>query len=144
MTEIRTQELRFTKSETAEYLEQFTGIEINPTTAGALVEKTEGWVTGLRLAALSMRHRGDLDPSLLEPQVDAQYVMEYLFNEVFSRQPPEISQYLLGSAILDRFCGPLCEAVCILGAEPFTCEIGGWKFIAWLKDGKPVLDSPGR
>jgi LuxR family maltose regulon positive regulatory protein len=94
VTEIRTQELRFTKSETAEYLKQFTGIQINPTTAGALVEKTEGWVTGLRLAALSMRHRGDLDPRLLEPQVDAQYVMEYLFNEVFSRQPPEFSQYL--------------------------------------------------
>jgi hypothetical protein len=48
-----------------------------------LEEKIEGWVTGLRLAALSMRHRGNLDPSLLEPQVDAQYVMEYLFTEVF-------------------------------------------------------------
>jgi LuxR family maltose regulon positive regulatory protein len=40
------------------------------------------------------------------------YVMGYLFNEVFSRPPPEISQYLLGTAILDRFCGPLCESVC--------------------------------
>ena len=133
VTEIRTQELRFTKSETAEYLKQFTGIQINPSTAGELVEKTEGWVTGLRLAALSMRHRGDLDPRLLEPQVDAQYVMEYLFNEVFSRQPPEFSQYLLGTAILDRFCGPLCEAVCAPGAEPFTCEFGGWEFVDWLK-----------
>ncbi len=59
--------------------------------------------------------------------------MEYLFTEVFSRQPPEISQYLLGTAILDRFCGPLCEAVCVPGAEPFTCEFGGWEFIDWLK-----------
>jgi LuxR family maltose regulon positive regulatory protein len=133
VTEIRTQELRFTKAETAEFLEQFAGIEINPSTAGALEEKIEGWVTGLRLAALSMRHRGNLDPSLLEPQVDAQYVMEYLFNEVFSRQPPEVSQYLLGTAILDRFCGPLCEAVCVPAAEPFTCEFGGWEFVAWLK-----------
>jgi len=133
VTEIRTQELRFTKAEMAEYLERFAGIQINPSTAGALEEKIEGWVTGLRLAALSMRHRGDLDPSLLEPQVDAQYVMEYLFNEVFSRQPPEFSQYLLGTAVLDRFCGPLCEAVCVPGAEPFTCETGGWEFVAWLK-----------
>jgi LuxR family maltose regulon positive regulatory protein len=133
VTEIRTQELRFTKSETAEYLEQFAGLQIDPSTASALEEKTEGWVTGLRLAALSMRHRGNLDPSLLEPAVDAQYVMEYLFNEVFSQQPPEFSQYLLGTAILDRFCGPLCEAVCAPGAEPFTCEMSGWEFVAWLK-----------
>ena len=59
--------------------------------------------------------------------------MEYLFNEVFSHQPPEFNRYLLGTAILDRFCGPLCEAVCAPGEVPFTCEIGGWEFIAWLK-----------
>jgi LuxR family maltose regulon positive regulatory protein len=98
VTETQTQELRFTESEAAEYLEQFAGIQINPSSAGALVEKTEGWVTGLRLAALSMRHRGDLDPSLLDPQVDVQNLMEYLFNEVFSRQPPKINQYQLGPA----------------------------------------------
>jgi LuxR family maltose regulon positive regulatory protein len=98
VTETQTQELRFTESEAAEYLEQFAGIQINPSSAGALEEKTEGWVTGLRLAALSMRHRGDLDPSLLDPQVDVQNLMEYLFNEVFSRQSPKINQYQLGPA----------------------------------------------
>ena len=80
-----------------------------------------------------MRQRTDIDPKLLEPHVDAQYVMEYLFTEVLTHKPPEIRQYLLGSAILDRFCGPLCEAVCVPGVEPFTCEMGGWEFIAWLK-----------
>ncbi len=90
-------------------------------------------MTGVRLAALSMRQGADIDARLLEPHVDAQYVMEYLFTEVFSKQPPEISQYLLATAILDRFCGPLCEAVCAPGAEPFSCEFGGWEFIAWLK-----------
>ena len=133
VTEIWAQDLRFSNAETKMFLEQLLGFEIDPSAADAVGKKTEGWVTGLRLAALSMRHRGDLDPKLLEPQVDAQYMMEYLFSEVFSRQPPEISHYLMASAILDRFCGPLCEAVCLPGTEPFTCEFGGWKFIEWLK-----------
>ncbi|MBT8405875.1 MAG: hypothetical protein KJP05_00335, partial [Deltaproteobacteria bacterium] len=133
MTEIRTPDLRFNEMETATFLTQELGIQVDRSTVAVLEEKTEGWVTGLRLAVLAMRHRGDLDPKLLEPQVDAQYVMEYLFNEVLSHQPPEVIQYLLGTAILDRFCGPLCEAVCLPGIDPFTCEYGGWNYIAWLK-----------
>jgi LuxR family maltose regulon positive regulatory protein len=133
LAEIRTPDLRFTVAETETFINQVLGIQIDQATVVALEKKTEGWVTGLHLAALSMRHRGNLDPRLLEPQVDAQYVMEYLFNEVFSQQPPVINQYLLGTAILDRFCGPLCEAVCVPGAESFTYEIGGWEFIEWLK-----------
>jgi LuxR family maltose regulon positive regulatory protein len=133
MTEIRTQQLRFTIAETVTFFKLAIGIQIDPSTAIALEEKTEGWVTGLRLAALSMRHRGNLDPNLLDPHVDTQYVMEYLFTEVFSHQPREISQYLLVTAILNRFCGPLCEQLCFTDVEPYTCELGGWEFIAWLK-----------
>ena len=133
VTEIRTQDLRFDLNETEEFLAQVLGIQVDSSTAAALEEKTEGWVTGLRLAALSMRHRNNLDPKLLESQVDAQYVMEYLFTEILSLQPPEIRQYLLSIAILDRFCAPLCEAVCLSGAGALSCELGGWEFIAWLK-----------
>ena len=133
VTEIRTQDMCFNVAETQTLLNQLLGIEVDPSTAAAVEEKTEGWVTGVRLAALSMRQGADIDARLLEPHVDAQYVMEYLFTEVFSKQPPEISQYLLATAILDRFCGPLCEAVCAPGAEPFSCELSGWEFIAWLK-----------
>jgi LuxR family maltose regulon positive regulatory protein len=133
VTEIRTQALRFNEMEIATFLARLLGAQVDSVTAAALEKKTEGWVTGLRLAALSMRHRGNLDPKLLEPHVDAQYVMEYLFTEVFSQQPPEIIRYLLDTAILDRFCGPLCEAVCRPGVEPFPCELGGSEFIAWLQ-----------
>jgi len=129
VTEIRTQDLRFNEVETATYLTQVLETPVDASTVSALNEKTEGWVTGLHLATLSMRHQGNLDPSLLEPQVNAQYIMEYLFNEVFSRQPPEFSRYLLGTALLDRFCGPLCDAVCVPGGDPFACESGGWEFI---------------
>jgi LuxR family maltose regulon positive regulatory protein len=119
--------------ETAEFLQIELGGKINEAQTATLAEKTEGWVTGLRLACLSMLHRSDLDPKLLEPHVDAQFVMEYLFTEVFSRQPPEISQYLMGTAILDRFCGPLCEAVYTPDFDSSKREVGGWDFIAWLK-----------
>ncbi len=61
----------------------------------------------------TMRHSDNLDPRLFKPHADAQYVLEYLFSEVFSHQPPEISRYLMASAILDRFCGPLCDAICM-------------------------------
>jgi LuxR family maltose regulon positive regulatory protein len=133
LAEIRTPDLRFSVAETEAFLNQVMGIQIDPSTVVAVEEKTEGWVTGLRLAALSMRDRSNLDPRLLEPQVDAKYVMEYLFEEVFSLQPPGVNQYLLGTAILDRFCGPLCDAVCRPGVDPFTCELEGRDFINWLE-----------
>ena len=87
----------------------------------------------MRLAAISMRLKDNPGPTSLEPQADAQYVMEYLFNEVFAKQPQRIRQYLLGTAILDRFCVPLCEAVCVPGTEVFSCEQSGWEYITWLK-----------
>jgi LuxR family maltose regulon positive regulatory protein len=133
VTEIRTQDLRFTVAETETFFNRALELQIDPAIAIALEKKTEGWVTGLRLAAIAMRHRGDIDPRLLKPQADALYVMEYLFNEVFCHLPPEVNLYLLGTAILDRFCGPLCEAVCVPGVDSLTCEFGGWNFITWLK-----------
>ena len=134
LTEIRTQDLRFSQTEIEELLTQMLGTTVDPSTAARLSEGTEGWVTGLLLAVFTIRNQGRLDPALLEPQVDAQYVMEYLFTEVFSRQPSEITHYLMCSAILDRFCGPLCEAVHAPGDDSPTYKIGGWEFIAWLKE----------
>jgi LuxR family maltose regulon positive regulatory protein len=133
VTEIRTQDLSFNVAETQTLLNQLLGDQVSLSTAASVEEKTEGWVTGVRLAALSMRQGADIDTRMLEPHVNAQYVMEYLFTEVFSHQPPEISQYLLATAILDRFCGPLCEALRAPGDKPFAGEIGGWEFIAWLR-----------
>jgi LuxR family maltose regulon positive regulatory protein len=133
LTEIRSQDLRFNLKETEEFLAQALINQVDSATAAALEEKTEGWVTGLRLAALSMRHLKKLDVTLLEPQVGAQYVLEYLFTEVLSRQPPQICQYLLRIAILERFCAPLCEAIGVSGAEAFSRELSGREFIAWLK-----------
>ncbi len=134
LIEIRTEDLCFSEAETETLLNRLLGIQIDASTVAAVAKKTEGWVTGLRLAALSMQHQPDIDPKFFEPHVDAHFVMEYLFTEVFSHQPPDIIRYLLGTAVLDRFCGPLCEAVCVPGAEPFACQLSGWEFIKWLRN----------
>jgi LuxR family maltose regulon positive regulatory protein len=144
MTEVRTKDLCLNQLETAELLRLILHQQIDSHTAATLKEKTEGWITGLLLAAISLRHRDNPEPILLEPHSDAQYVMEYLFNEVYAKQSPVIRQYLLGSAILDRFCAPLCEAVCAPGTEAFSCEHGGWEYIAWLKKEKLIPHPPGR
>jgi LuxR family maltose regulon positive regulatory protein len=130
--EIRTRDLRFNSDEVASFLTKVLGKQITSSTVSALEQKTEGWATGLRLTALAM-HQGELDPKLLEPQADAQYVMEYLFDEVFTKQPPEIIPYLMGTAILERFNAALCEAVCPPGDDLSTRAFGGREFIAWLK-----------
>ena len=106
MTELRMQDLHFSNDESLKFLHKSTGQQIEKSVAEDLVQKTEGWVSGLILAVISLRNHGRLDPALLEPQVNAQYVMEYLFTEVFARQPSEIIRYMMSSAILDRFCGP--------------------------------------
>ncbi len=134
LIEIRTEDLCFSAAETETLLNHLLGIQVGASTAATVAKKTEGWVTGLRLAALSMQRQPDVDPKLLEPQVDANFVMEYLFNEVFSNQPKDIIPHLLGTAVLDRFCGPLCEAVCVPGTESSTCEMSGWEFIKWLQN----------
>jgi len=134
VTEVRTKDLCFNQIETTEFLRLTLHQPIDSHTAATLREKTEGWVTGLRLAAISLSHVDNPEPRLLESHSDAQYVMEYLFNEVYAKQSPLTRQHLLGSAILDRFCAPLCEAVCSPGAETSSREPGDWEYIAWLKE----------
>jgi ATP/maltotriose-dependent transcriptional regulator MalT/ActR/RegA family two-component response regulator len=130
--EIRTRDLRFDTDEVASFLTKVFGKQVASSTVTALEKKTDGWATGLRLTALTMR-QGKIDPKLLEPQADLQYIMEYLFDEVLAKQPPEITRYLMGIAILDRFNEALCEAVCPPGDDLSTCAFGGREFIDWLK-----------
>ena len=90
LIEIRLQDLRFTSAETAANLQQTMKEQISDDLAVAWTEKTEGWVTGLRLAALSIQHRGDFKTIPPELQRGTPYVMEYLFSEVLSHQPSGI------------------------------------------------------
>lgn len=133
LAEIRLQDLRFTATETAAYLRQVLKQQIDEDIAVAWSQNTEGWVTGLRLAALSIQHRGDFKTIPPELQGGIQYVMEYLFSEILSHQQTDIRKYLLKSSILDRFCAPLCDATFSADAEPGNAQNGARQFIAWLK-----------
>ena len=111
VTEIRTHELRFNEMETKVFLKQELGTQTDDRTTTALLRQVEGWVTGIRLVTLSLRHRGaaDLVPTRVPGSVS--YITEYLMGEVLESQPPAVQEHLLHTAILDRFCAPLCEAV---------------------------------
>ncbi len=134
LAEIRLQDLRFTATETAAYLRQILKQQIDEDITVAWTQNTEGWVTGLRLAALSFQHRADFKTIPPEPQGGTQYVMEYLFNEILSHQPPGIRDYLLKTSILDRFCAPLCDAIFSADVEPGNAQNGARQFIALLKN----------
>ena len=90
-------------------------------------------MTGLRLAALSMKHRGEYRSLLPELQGGTQYVMEYLFNENLSHQPTDVRNYLLKTSILDRFCAPLCESLGGNTDESEEDKSSSWQLIRLLK-----------
>ncbi len=133
LIEIGAPDLRFTVRETETFLQQALKREIDNPSVTAWHEKTEGWVTGLQLAALGMRHHVEKDRLPSISLHNTEYVREYFYNEVFSQQPPEIQHCLLSTAILDRFNAPLCEAVCRPDNEEDPKDLDGWQFIARLK-----------
>ena len=133
MVEIGPDDLRFSEQEVATYLSQTLKFEVDPSAAVAWHEKTEGWVTGLQLAAISMSRHVETEALPSNLLKDTGYLKEYFYNEVFATQPPEIQHSLLRTAILDRFNAPLCEAVSILDDSPELKSLNGREFIAWLK-----------
>lgn len=137
VTEIRAPELRFNKAETAAFLEEQLGTPADDGVVNALMEQIEGWVTGLRLLTLSLRHRGstNLTPDRLRGSVS--YVTDYLGAEVLEGQPRVIQDWLVRTAILDRFCASLCAAVCLdcpqSHPEGGESELDGERFLEWLE-----------
>ena len=111
LTEVRAADLRFTPSEAAEFFNEVMGLELSAEEVFALEERTEGWIAGLQLAALSMRGREDVSGFIGAFAGDNRYIVDYLAEEVLGRQPERIRSFLLETSILDRLSGPLCEAV---------------------------------
>lgn len=111
MSEIRAHDLRFTAAEAAEFLEQAVAVPLQGDVLAALAEQTEGWAAALRLTALALRYRGDVDPQLAQLHAENRYVMDYLVNEVLVRIPPELEDFLIKTSILDLLCDSLCDAV---------------------------------
>jgi LuxR family maltose regulon positive regulatory protein len=111
MTEIRTPDLCFSQEEVNTYLEQALGEKPSSETVTLLEEKTEGWIAGLRMAALSMRGTDDLAAFVKTFKGIHHNVMDFLVDEVLSRQSQAVQDFLFQTSLLDRFCVPLCEAV---------------------------------
>lgn len=111
LSELRAADLRFTPGEVAEYLGASPGIELETGEIEALEARTEGWIAGLQLAALSMRGQDDKAGFIRSFTGSHRYVLDYLADEVLRNEPEDIQIFLMHTSILDRFCGPLCEAL---------------------------------
>ncbi|MBN1487763.1 MAG: hypothetical protein JW981_08990 [Anaerolineae bacterium] len=111
LTELRQSDLRFTEEEAAAFLNTHTGLNLSPVDVTALETRTEGWIAGLQLAALSMRGHEDAGGFIQAFTGSDRYILDYLVEEVLQRQPEEVQAFLLQTAILERLTGPLCDAV---------------------------------
>jgi len=111
LTEVRAADLRFTPSEAAEFLNRVMSLSLSAEAVAALDTRTEGWIAGLQLAALSMQGRSDTASFIQAFTGSHRFVLDYLVEEVLQRQPERVRSFLLQTAILDRLSGPLCDAV---------------------------------
>ncbi|HWT82897.1 MAG TPA: hypothetical protein VN648_29290, partial [Candidatus Methylomirabilis sp.] len=111
LLELRAGDLRFTPDEAAAFLNQVMGLALSPEDISALENRTEGWIAGLQMAALSMRGRADTAEFIRAFSGSHRYILDYLAEEVLSHQPGEVIQFLLHTSILERLSAPLCDFV---------------------------------
>jgi LuxR family maltose regulon positive regulatory protein len=110
LTEVRAGDLRFTPSEAAAFLTQVMGLTLEAQDIAALETRTEGWIAGLQLAALSLQ--GQPDACFITSFTSSHhFVLDYLVEEVLGQQDARLQTFLLRTSILDRMTGPLCDAV---------------------------------
>ncbi len=111
IVELRMADLRFSEEETADFLNHRMGLGLAAGQVAALEGRTEGWIAGLQMAALSLQHQPDPEHFIREFSGSHRFILDYLMEEVLDRQPAAIQNFLLQTAILDRLCAGLCAAV---------------------------------
>jgi len=111
MAEIRARELRFTPAEAAELIAAVPGIRLVAPDLALLMERTEGWPAGVYLAAISLRGHPSPHEFIRQFTGNNRFIVDFLAEEVLSRQPAEIQRFLARTSLLARFCAPLCDAV---------------------------------
>ena len=137
LAELRAADLRFSPDEAADFLRRVMGLSLTAEDIAALESRTEGWIAGLQLAALSMRGQKDIAGFIRSFTGSHRFVLDYLVEEVLQRQSESVQTFLLRTSILDRLCGPLCDAVCAVllllpGRKPWnisnapTCSSSPW------------------
>jgi LuxR family transcriptional regulator, maltose regulon positive regulatory protein len=111
LTEVRAADLRFGTAEANTFLKVAMGLDLEDEAVATLEQRTEGWIAGLQLAALSLQGRADVAAFLAAFSGSHRYVLDYLSDEVLARQDASVQQFLLHTCILERLSGPLCDAV---------------------------------
>ena len=111
LLEVRADDLRFTEAEATAFLNEVMGLELEAHHVAALEHRTEGWATGLQLAALSAQRASELDGFVEAFAGSHRFVLDYLVEEVLEGQPEDVRTFLLDTSVLDDLTGPLCDAV---------------------------------
>lgn len=111
LCEIRAEDLRFTEQESIRFLNQSMGLDMSPLDIAILTEKTEGWIAGIQLAAVSLQKHPDRHAFVTAFAGDDRYIADYLLDEALLSQPPHIQNFLLQTSILDQLNAPLCDVV---------------------------------
>ena len=111
LSELRVKDLRFTPSEAAAFLEQAMGLDLSAEQVATLEARTEGWIAGLQLAALSLPGRADVGGFVESFSGSHHFVLDYLLEEVLQRQSDRVQAFLLRTSILAQLSGALCDAV---------------------------------
>ena len=134
LTEIRSRHLRVTVPEARRILTRMLHQEIEETTAAEWTERTEGWVTALQLAALSIAHSGRDISIRADMTSGGQYLQDYLLAEVLDHLDPDLRDRILATSLLNRFCNSLCDAVWpknpVRGKVAFSSD----QFVDWLRN----------
>ncbi len=119
MNELRMEDLRFQIEEAEAFLATFTDLELTSDDVYTLTHRTEGWISGLQMAAASLQVHEDKAAFIRDFSGSHHYIMDYLLDEVLRRQTPQIQAYLLYTSILPRLCAPLCDTVIEVTGERF-------------------------
>ncbi|CAH1206440.1 HTH-type transcriptional regulator MalT [Paenibacillus plantiphilus] len=111
VTELGVADLKFNYAETAAFLHDVMDVKLTVEAVSSLETRTEGWVAGLQIAAVSLHGHPEADAFVKSFSGNQRLLMDYLIEEVLHNQSEALQQFLLYTSILDRFCGPLCDAL---------------------------------
>lgn len=111
LNELRVQQLRFSDEEATALLNGKHGLKLAPEQIAGIQHRTEGWVAGLNLVALSLRDATDRDALMARMPVGDRFLADYLWEEVAARRSPDTREFLTRTSVLERLSGPLCDAV---------------------------------
>jgi LuxR family maltose regulon positive regulatory protein len=125
MAELRAADLAFTEEEAVAFLRGVMELDLSSDDVASLEGRTEGWIAGLQLAALSMRDRDDVSGFVEDFSGSHRDVLDFLAEEVLSRQPAHVREFLLETSILGTLTGSLCDA--LIGRSDGRRYSRGWR-----------------